>query len=156
MKKIVIKNLAGIQTHGAELPNPSAWIADCVANNYWGKPERWIPASQPHDAADVIATEVREVSPAMAAVIDANGNEVSPSVPAVLENWVKLRAEYTVEIEDITAEFELAEVLAKRKAKYPTVDEFMDAYFDGGQAELNQLKAKRNAIKAKYPKPSGN
>jgi hypothetical protein len=117
-----------------------------------GKPELWIPASQPHDAADVIATEAREVSPAMAAVIDANGNEVSPAVPAVLENWVKLRAEYTVEIEDITAEFQLAEVLAKRKAEYPTVEEFMDAWFDGGQQGLNQLKAKREAVKAKYQK----
>lgn len=122
----------------------------------FGKPERWIPADEPYDPADRIASEMREIQPAMAAVIDENGNEVSPAVAAVVKEFVKLRAEYTVEIEDITAEVKLAEVLAKRKAEYPTIEDFMDAWFDGGQQGLNQLKAKRESVKAKYPKPSGN
>lgn len=39
MKRIKILK-QGIQTHGAELPTSEAdsWIADCVANNYWGQP----------------------------------------------------------------------------------------------------------------------
>lgn len=40
MKKVIIKNLANIQTHGAEMEDPTAWIAECVANNYWGLSER--------------------------------------------------------------------------------------------------------------------
>jgi hypothetical protein len=40
MKKILIKNKQGIQTHGAEMEEPTQWIADCVANNYWGLPEQ--------------------------------------------------------------------------------------------------------------------
>lgn len=41
MKKVIIKNLAGIETHGAEMEDPTQWIADCVANNYWGQPDEY-------------------------------------------------------------------------------------------------------------------
>lgn len=118
-----------------------------------GQPERWIPASEPHDPADVIESEAREIAPAMAAVIDENGNEVSPAVGALMEQWVKLKAEYTVEIVDVSAEYALAEVIAKRKAEYPSPEEFLNAYFDGGDAAVQLLNAKRQAVKAKYPKP---
>lgn len=40
MKQVTIRNSEGIQTHGAQMEDPTAWIADCVANNYWGLPER--------------------------------------------------------------------------------------------------------------------
>ena len=40
MKKVSIKNLAGVQTHSAVLEDPSEWIAQCVAVNAWGLPER--------------------------------------------------------------------------------------------------------------------
>lgn len=118
-----------------------------------GKPDRWVPASDPHDPADVLETEQREVQPAVPAQLDEQGNVVVPEVPAVMQEWVKLRAEYTVEIEDITAAHELAQALAARKAEYPSPEEFMNAYFDGGQAALDALQTARLAVKAKYPKP---
>lgn len=40
MKKVIIKNMAGVQTHGADMEDPTQWIADCVAQNVWGLPER--------------------------------------------------------------------------------------------------------------------
>lgn len=64
-----------------------------------------------------------------------------------------LPAEYTVEVTDISAEHELAECLAKRKAEYPSPEEFLNAFFDGGQAALDALQLNRLAVKAKYPKP---
>ena len=64
-----------------------------------------------------------------------------------------LPAEYTIEVIDITAEHELAECLAKRKAEYPSAEEFLNAFFDGGQVALDGLQQKRLEIKAKYPKP---
>lgn len=67
MKKVTIKNLEGIQTHGAEMEDPTAWIAECVASNAWGFPER---------------PEI--------------GEDGEPT-------GVMLPAEYTIEIEDITA-----------------------------------------------------
>lgn len=66
---------------------------------------------------------------------------------------VMLPAEYTVEIEDITAQYELDQCIAKRKAEYPSAEEFLNAYFDGGQTALDALQQIRMLVKAKYPKP---
>lgn len=142
MKKVTVKNLLGLVTNGAELSDPTDWIADCVANNLWGKPERWVLhkdefGAEPYDDADVLEEQIR------------------PD-PLLIDNskrWVKLRAEYTIEIEDITAQYELQECIAKRVAEYPTAGDFLNAFFDGGQAALDALQAQRLAIKAKYPKP---
>ena len=145
-----------------------------------GKPERWQPASEAHDPADVLETEQREVRPAVEAVLklvepaieakdavlDEEGNvvepvveakeavykEVSPAVPAVTEEWVKLRAEYTVEIVDISAQHALQQTLAARKSEYPSAEEFLNAFFDGGDEALEELRQRRLVIKAKYPK----
>ena len=116
MKKVIIKNLEGVQTHGAELEDPAAWIEQCVETCAWGLPAR--------------------------PELDAEGKETGIVLPA----------EYTVEIVDVTAEHELAECIAKRKAEYPSAEEFMNAYFDGGDEALAALQAKRLEIKAKYPK----
>ena len=143
MKKIIIKNLEGTQTHGAEMEDPSAWIAECVAMNVWGKSERWQPEKNgdsgplvpDYDLADVIDSEDRP---------DADGN---------LVHWVKIRAEYTIEITDITYDHDLAECIKNRIAEYPRPEDFMNAFFDGGQEALDELHALRLTIKGKYPKP---
>lgn len=118
-----------------------------------GLPERWVPASEPHDPADVLETEQREVVPAREEVREENGATIVTPVPPVIVPYVKLRAEYTVEITDISAEYDLAQVISQRKSEYPSPEEFMNAYFDGGQAALDALQAQRLAVKAKYPKP---
>lgn len=145
-------NLKVTEKSGAVCEYQSSVELDYSALGH-GKPERWVPASEAHDPADVLETEQREVQPAVPAQLDEEGNVVVPEVPAVMQDWVKLRAEYTVEIEDITAAHELTQVLASRKAEYPSPEEFMNAYFDGGQAALDALQAARLAVKAKYPKP---
>jgi hypothetical protein len=117
MKNIIIKNLDGIQTHGAQMEDPTQWIADGVAGNWWGLPER--------------------------PELDEMGEPTGVILPA----------EYTVEIEDITAEHALKQVILKRRAEYPSAEEFLNAYFDGGQVALDALQVQRLAIKAKYPKP---
>lgn len=181
MKKVIITNKSGIEIGFVQTISPDAFIQTGVNLNTWGLPERWVLAEEGQDEADIIERATREVSPAIEAVLelvepaveakdavlDQEGNvvepaveakeavykEVSPAVPAVTEEWVKLRADYTIEIVDITAEHQLAEVLAKRKAEYPSAEEFLNAYFDGGDAAVQELNAKRLAIKAKYPKP---
>lgn len=199
MKKVIIKNLAGVQTHGAEMQDPSAWVSECVLHDVWGKKERQVlhkdePGAEAYDEADVleeiVVVDVPEVEPvliseaipevpgtpaipAIPAVMDEAGNIVqaeipevpevpaipavpavySEAIPAVTHKEVKLRAEYTIEIIDISAEAALAECLAKRKAEYPTAEEFLNVFFDGGESGLASLHAKRLEIKAKYPKP---
>jgi hypothetical protein len=117
MKKVIIKNLAGIQTHGAVMDDPTVWIAECVAANAWGLPER--------------------------PELDEMGQPTGVILPA----------EYTVEIEDISAEHALNQVISNRRAEYPSAEDFLNAYFDGGDEAVAELQAKRLAIKAKYPKP---
>jgi hypothetical protein len=116
MKKVTVKNLAGIQTHGAQIEDPTAWIAEAVAGNWWGLPER--------------------------PELDEMGQPTGVMLPA----------EYTVSIEDITSEYNLQQVIAARKAEYPSAEEFMNAFFDGGEEAIAALQAKRLEIKAKYPK----
>lgn len=61
--------------------------------------------------------------------------------------------DYTIEVEDISHEHAMAQCLAARKAAYPSPEEFMNAFFDGGQDSLNALQLKRLEIKAAHPKP---
>lgn len=79
--------------------------------------------------------------------------EATEETPAVIKKQVKLKAEYVIEIVDITQEHALKECIANRKAEYPTMEEFLNAYFDGGEVAVQELQAKRIAVKAKYPKP---
>lgn len=46
MKKVVVKDLDGIETHGAIKEDPTAWISECVENNIWGKKAGEYPLSQ--------------------------------------------------------------------------------------------------------------
>jgi hypothetical protein len=100
MQRVVIKSLSGVQIAGAEMADPTDWIAECEARGYWGE-----------------------------------------------------EGSYTVEVTDISAEVALADCIASRKTEYPSAEEFLNAFFDGGDAALEALKAQRLAIKAKYPKP---
>ena len=100
MKKVIIKNLDGVEVNWIQSNDPDLIIAECIAANVWGLPD-----------------------------------------------------EYTVEITDISAEYALQECIQKRKAEYPSPEEFMNAYFDGGEAALQAMSASRLAVKQKYPKP---
>lgn len=135
MKKVSIIRKNG-SSAGAEMLDPSQWLADGIAGNWWGKPERWVlhkdeSMSEAYDEADVLEEKI----------------EVDEMRSVKM---VKLKAEYTIEIEDISKEHELREVIQKRIAEYPSAAEFLNAYFDGG---LDLLREKRLAVKAKYPKP---
>lgn len=141
MKKVIIKNLQGIQTHGAEMLDPTQWIQQGISENWWGKPDRWVlektdpQAQEQYDDADVLETEARE---------GVSG----------LKTWVKLRAEYTIEILDVTFDHALQECIQNRIRAYPSPEEFLNAFFDGPEIALDLLRQRRYEVKAKYPKPT--
>jgi len=92
MKKVSIKK-QGIETHGAQMEDPTAWIAQEVANNSWGLPDRWLPDSPLNPLSDeekAKATETRVIQ-----------NDLGEDVTEYF-----FPAEYTIEIEDITAQVE--------------------------------------------------
>ena len=119
-----------------------------------GLPERIVEDIEgSYDEADVLEHIDLVVAEAVPAVLDEQGNVVTEEVPAVIKKQVKLKAEYTIEIIDMTQKYALQECIANRKAEYPTMEEFLNAYFDGGEVAVQILQAQRLAVKAKYPKP---
>lgn len=60
----------------------------------------------------------------------------------------------TFEIEDITYDYELNQILDMRRIEYPSPEEFLNAFFDGNQEEIEKLRQKRIEVKQKYPKPN--
>ena len=59
----------------------------------------------------------------------------------------------TFQIEDITQEVALNQVMNDRKQAYPTPEEFMNAFFDEGEAGIEKLRQRRSEVKARFPKP---
>ena len=120
MKKVIVKNLAGVQTHGAELSDPTAWIAECVASNAWGLAERWVPhvdEGGSYDQADVLDEREIEIEPgapfvpSVPAVYESGiliRDEIPaiPEKPAVMQKQVLLKAQYSIQITDFTDELE--------------------------------------------------
>jgi hypothetical protein len=164
MKKVIIKNKLGQERSSAKMLDPTEWVASCIEKNSWGKPERWVPHkdemhAEAYDEADVLEERevvVQEASPKVPEVWNESGELVQAEIPelaAIVRKEVKLKSEYSIEIIDVSAEHALAECLAKRKAEYPSAEEFLNAWFDGGDAALEELKALRLAVKAKHPKP---
>jgi hypothetical protein len=154
MKRITVKNKNNVVTHSIELENHIDWITEAESKNHFGIPERIVEAIEgTYDPADVLEEIDELVSPEVLEVLDENGVVAIPASPAIFKKMVKLKAEYAIEIIDITAEHDLQECISKRKAEYPTMEEFLNAYFDGGEVAVQALQAKRLAVKQKYPKP---
>jgi hypothetical protein len=153
MKRINIKNNQGMIISMTEMMEHESWLQGCIVSNCWGHSERWVHENEPHDPMDIIEERIIEDSPAIQEVTNESGEIVQPFVPSVSHKEFKLKAEYTVEITDISQEYALQECIQKRKSEYPSPEEFMNAYFDGGEQAVAELQAKRLAVKAKYPKP---
>lgn len=152
MKKVIIQTKEQIREFTAI--DPTDHIQMCISNNVWGLPERIVDDVEgSYDPADVLEHIDLVVAEAVPAVLDEQGSVVTEEVPAVIKKQVKLKPEYTIEIVDITQEHALKECIANRKAEYPTMEEFLNAYFDGGESAVQELQVKRIAVKSKYPKP---
>lgn len=157
MKKLYIKSPFGNAQY--QLEDLSELLKEIENSAQFGKPERWIDAEESHDPADVLEERevvVQEASPKVPEVWNEQGELVQaevPELPAIVKKEVKLKAEYSVEIVDISEEWKLYKCVEKRRLEYPSPEEFLNVFFDGGSAELEALKQKRLAVKAKHPKP---
>lgn len=177
MKKVSIKNKQGVIGWGAEMLNPTQWISDCIASNAWGKPERWVlhkdePMAEAYDEADVLEERIIEDMPAVEAVLiseaipgspavmDEAGNIVqteipetpavySEAIPARTHKEVKLKAEYLVEIEDISAKVEQERINAEALAYLASTDWLVIREIDAGIPCPAEVKAKRAEARAK-------
>lgn len=129
----------------------------------WGKPERWIAASRLQEGDISVEEETREIFPSAerevledeideetGTVLHLKGETVV--VPAVLEVFHKLPAEFEVVVEDyITPYHEL------RRAEYVKIDEMkneamVELLAEGRSEKMEEYKALRAAIKLKIPR----
>lgn len=148
MKKAIITLKDGQKTFSESL-DPQSWIADGVAGNWWGRPERWVlhkdePMAEGYDEADVLEERIVEDMPAQDAVMDDAGAIVQEAIPARTHKEVKLRAEYTVEIEDISAMLELQKLSTEALRYLESTDWMIIREIDAGipcPAEVKQARA---------------
>ena len=153
MKKVIVKSKIFGDSF-AEILDPAEWIAGHVKRNSWGKPERWVlhkdePMAEAYDDADVLEEMIEEIQPAVEAVLDDQGVEVSPAIPAVTQKKVKLKAEYTVEIEDITAQVAQQAINAEALAYLASTDWLIIREMDAGVLCPAEIKALRAEARAK-------
>lgn len=152
MKKVIVKNKVGLIEWGAQLEDPSEWIAKCVAANAWGKPERWVLhkdelGAEAYDEADVLEEKTEEVTHSVVA-----GEGAEPSSLVKSQKWVKLKAEYTVEIEDITAQVAQEVINAEALAYLASTDWMIIREMDAGVPCPAEIKAERAAARARIVK----
>lgn len=154
MKKVSIVNIKNNQTFQNISENPTEWINDCVVNNYWGLPERWIIAnSEPYEESDILETEERKI-PYLSYEINDQGHTVEVQKERT-EIWILLKADYTIEIIDLEKDYDwlLSECHRKRKAEYPPYEDYLDAVVKGDEQQKQEYIDKCLEIKNKYPKP---
>lgn len=126
-----------------------------------GLPERWVPHKDEggsYDEADVIDERIVELMPevplvpAKPAVYD-NGNLIAEAVPevaaipAVMQKQVKLKAEYSVEIEDITAKLEQDKINAEALAYLASTDWLIVRQMDTGTPCPEEIRLARQAAR---------
>jgi hypothetical protein len=149
MLKIKVTEKSGASvTYSGELS-----LVDRLSELGHGLHERWVLhkdelMAEAYDDADVLEEELRELTPAVDAVLDDQGVEVSPAVPAVMQKWVKLKAEYTVEIEDITAQVAQDAINAEALAYLASTDWLIIREVDAGvpcPADIKTLRAEARA-----------
>ena len=137
-----------------------------------GLPERWVPHKDEggsYDEADFIEERVVEDEPAVEPVLISegipakpavydNGNLISEAteevpavytegVPAKTHKEVKLKAEYTVEIEDITEKLEQEKVNAEAMAYLASTDWLIVRQMDSGVMCPEDIKLARQAAR---------
>ena len=108
----------------------------------WGLPERWQlhkdePLAELYDDADVLAEEIREITPA------------TDELRAVTQKWVQLKAQYMVEIEDITAQLEQEAINAEALAYLASTDWLIIREVDAGTPCPTEIKTERTAARAR-------
>lgn len=137
-----------------DLLDPAAWIADCIASNAWGKPERWVlhkdePMAEAYDEADVLEERIVEDMPAQDAVMDDAGAIVQEAIPARTHKEVKLKAEYIIEIEDISAQVEQERINTEALVYLASTDWLVIREIDAGIPCPAEVKAERAAARAR-------
>lgn len=159
MKLVKIQQKDQLREFSAQ--DPTAHIQMCIQGNIWGLPERWVPHKDEggsYDDADVIDERMAEIVPAVpyqdeVPAVYSGGNLIAeaipavPEVPAVMQKQVKLKAEYTVEITDISAQLEQERINKESLDYLASTDWLVIREMDSGVPCPADIKAARQAAR---------
>lgn len=175
MKKVnIYKKDGSIRSPDNMYEDPTEWINNCITNNSWGLPERWVQAkelmkngnpdepehwmwhSEHYEDSDVLQTEERIFEH-----IEYELNDLGHTIEIKKqrkETWVKLKADYIIEIIDLDNDYDylLKECHTKRLQEYPSLSELADALYwkeNGNESKYKEYIKKCDEVKKKYPKP---
>lgn len=131
--------------------DPQAKLDALFASGACGKPERWVLhkdelGAEAYDDADVLEEKTEEVTHSVVA------GEGESSELITSQKWVKLKAEYTVEIEDITAQVAQEVINAEALAYLASTDWMIIREVDSGLACPAEVKAERAAARTRIVK----
>jgi len=153
--KVTFLNAPGVESiYTSENSDFSEIIAVNSVSEKWGLPERIVlhkdePGAQAYDEADVLEEIIEELSPAVEAVLDDQGVEVSPAIAAVTVKKVKLKAQYTVETEDVTAQVAQYAINSQALEYLASTDWLIIREVDAGTPCPDDIKAERAAARAR-------
>ena len=160
MKKAIFKDAkTNIEICHRIEEDPTAYTEHCAQTNHWGKAPRWVRAkamvpSLPNNP-DVLVESYpdEEYTPE-----DIIGTRTDIPLSGNPVEMVQLRATYTVEVIDLTLDLEylLEQCYKNRKAAYPSLGDFADAYYhtqNGNNVPMTAWLAAQAAVKVQYPKP---
>jgi len=105
MKKVKIHNLEGKHTHGGEFEDEiemQSWINLCVSKNKWGKKAGFYLESE--------LSEVEKSQEISRVLVDEFGEQL-------MFPLIEIPSQYTVEIEDVSLEYELKNKISLRNKK---------------------------------------
>jgi hypothetical protein len=134
--KVTFPSFPGVESvYTSEIDDFSEVIALNSVSEKWGKPERWVLhkdelMAEAYDDADVLEEEMRDLD-------------------GVAQKFVKLKAEYTVEIEDITAQVAQYAINAEALAYLASTDWLIIREVDAGVPCPIEIKSERAAARAK-------
>lgn len=134
-----------------------AWIGN-AASGIWGKPDRWVNSSA--DDKGIVSVPGEDITksdqnrivtlvaaiPAVNAVLDNDGNVVTPAqlaVPAVTETQYHFLAEYTITQMDISAQVAQQAAVSEALAYLQSTDWYVVRQLDNGVAMPSDVKTKR-------------
>ena len=84
------------------------------------------------------------------AVVSITGSDINTCVFDWQDGTTPIpKSDIETKINELQAEYDAKEYQRKRKAEYPTIEDCIHAILDD---DLENLQAKRQAVKEKYPK----
>ena len=134
--RVDIKDKENVIRFSMQSADPSAWIAQGTAENWWGLPERWI------NLADATEEEIAEA-------IDTRQIEVDGQ----LVDQILLPADYTIEQTDITTQYDTQVALNNRAANYPSYAAFLAAWASDDAEQIQDIKDLVEEVNTEYPLP---